>query len=73
MAVANTGRTRQGERQVRVWLGVLRGLPLKRRPVPPIRESQMEAELRAFLPRITPPGFESAPGDLVIPEKALTG
>jgi hypothetical protein len=45
---------------------------LSRNTLEDVPESQMQAELRAFLPRITPPGFESAPEDLVIPEKVLS-
>ncbi len=44
---------------------------LSRNTLEDVPESQMQAELRAFLPRITPPGFESNPSDLVIPEKPL--
>jgi hypothetical protein len=44
---------------------------LSRNILEDVPEPQMERELRAFLPRITPPGFESSPTDLVIPERKL--
>ena len=44
---------------------------LSRNILEDVPEAQMERELRAFLPRITPPGFESSPTDLVIPERKL--
>jgi len=44
---------------------------LSRNTLEDVPESQMQAELRSFLPRITPPGFETRPEDLVIPERPL--
>jgi hypothetical protein len=44
---------------------------LSRNTLEDVPEPQMEAELRALLPRITPPGFEIRPEDLVIPERRL--
>jgi hypothetical protein len=44
---------------------------LSRNTLEDVPERQMEAELRAFLPRITPPGFVTTPGDLVIPDRPL--
>ena len=44
---------------------------LSRNILEDVPESQMQAELRAFLPRITPSGFEALPTDLVIPERTL--
>jgi len=44
---------------------------LSRNTLEDVPESVMQAELRAFLPRITPPGFEARPTDLVIPERQI--
>lgn len=44
---------------------------LSRNTLEDVPESKMQAELRSFLPRITPPGFETRPEDLVIPERPL--
>lgn len=44
---------------------------LSRNTLEDVPESQMESELRALLPNVTPPGFDVRPDDLVIPDRPL--